>query len=227
MSLCADGCEVVALIGEPVRERLRSLERGELLGFLVLAVLIVGGAVFWYLRSLPATVRVDAAIAATPSSAPPSGSPSPSPGVVVVYVSGWVRNPGVYEFKEGDRVVDAIERAGGPKKGADLNALNLAAFLTDAQQILVAKKGEAAPAAASSGSSTGTGAGAGPTTGPINLNTATLDQLETLPGIGPALGQRIIDYREQHGPFESVEDLLDVSGIGEKRLADLQDQVTV
>ncbi len=214
------------MIGGPVRERLRSLERGELIGFLVVAVLLVGGAVFWYLRSLPATVRVDAAVAAQPASSP-SLSPSPSPGVVVVYVSGWVKQPGVYEFEQGDRVVDAIERAGGPKKGADLDALNLAAFLTDAQQVMVMKKGEAPPPTTSTGSTSGSGTAAGPAGGPINLNTATLDQLETLPGIGPALGQRIIDYREQHGPFQSVEDLLDVSGIGEKRLADLQDQVTV
>ena len=217
----------MALIGEPVRERLRSLERGELIGFLLVAAVLVGGAVFWYLRSLPATVRVDAAIAPVGSAASPSTSPSPSPGVVVVYVSGWVERPGVYEFKEGDRIVDAIERAGGPKKGADLNALNLAGFLTDAQQVLVMKKGEAAPPTASSGSTGETGPSAGSPAGPINLNTATLDQLETLPGIGPALGQRIIDHREQHGPFQSVEDLLDVSGIGDKRLADLRDQVTV
>ena len=215
------------MIGEPVRERLRSLERGELVGFLAVAVLIIGGAVFWYLRSLPATVRVDAAIPPAQLATSPSASPSPSPGMVVVYVSGWVRDPGVYRFDEGDRIIDAIERAGGPKKGADLNALNLAALLTDAQQILVVKKGEAPPPVPSSGSTTGGGTGAGATAGPINLNTATLDQLETLPGIGPALGQRIIDHREQHGPFQSVEDLLEVSGIGEKRLADLQDQVTV
>ena len=216
----------MALIGEPVRGRLRSLERGELIGFLVVAVLLVGGAVFWYVRSLPAAVRVHAAIAPAHSSASASPSPPPSPGVVVVYVSGWVEKPGVYEFTEGDRIVDALERAGGPKKGADLNSLNLAAFLTDAQQVLVMKKGQAPPPT-SSGSTTGSGTSAGVAGGPINLNTATLDQLETLPGIGPALGQRIIDYRAQHGAFQSVEDLLDVSGIGEKRLADLQDQVTV
>ncbi|HEX2089559.1 MAG TPA: helix-hairpin-helix domain-containing protein [Actinomycetota bacterium] len=214
------------MIGEPVRERLRSLERGDLIGFLVVAVLLVGGAVFWYVRSLPAAVRVETAISPAHSAAKPAVSPSPSPGVVVVYVSGWVERPGVYEFEEGDRVVDAIERAGGPKKGADLNALNLAAFLTDAQQVLVMKKGQA-PAPPTSGSATGGGTTTGPAGGPINLNTATLEQLETLPGIGPALGQRIIDYREQQGPFQSVEDLLEVSGIGEKRLADLQDQVTV
>ncbi|MDP8957036.1 MAG: helix-hairpin-helix domain-containing protein [Actinomycetota bacterium] len=213
------------MIGEPVRERLRSLERSELIGFILVAVLLVGGAVFWYLRSLPSTVRVEAAIAASEAGASPSASPSASPGPIVVYVSGWVEKPGVYEFEEGDRIVDAIKRAGGPKNGADLNALNLAAFLTDAQQVLVMKKGQAPPAAAGSGSASGTPAGA--TGGPINVNTATLDQLETLPGIGPALGQRIIDHREQHGPFQSVEDLLDVSGIAEKRLADIQDQVTV
>ena len=203
-----------------------------MLGLFGIALLLVGGVIFWYLRSLPTPVRVNAAIPAKAPIQEAGTSPSPSPTAVMVYVSGWVKRPGVYEFESGDRVVDAIERAGGPKNGADLNALNLAAFLTDAQQILVVKKGEAAPPATSSGASGSSGTPTGGTSGApggalVNLNTATLDQLETLPGIGPALGQRIIDYREQHGPFRTVEDLLDVSGIGDQRLADLRDQVTV
>jgi competence protein ComEA len=209
-----------------VIERLRSMEGRELVGLLGIAVLVVGGAAFWYVRSLPATVHVGAALPATRPSASAGASPSPSPTAVVVYVSGWVHQPGVYRFEKGDRIVDAIERAGGAKKGADLNALNLAAFLTDAQQVLVTKKGQSPPTAAS-GSSSGTGAAAGAVESPVNLNSATLDQLDTLPGIGPALGQRIIDFREQHGPFRAVEDLLDVSGIGDKTLADLRDKVTV
>ncbi|HEX8100312.1 MAG TPA: ComEA family DNA-binding protein, partial [Actinomycetota bacterium] len=220
-----------ALIGEHIRERFQSFETRELLGLFGIAVLLVGGVIFWYLRSLPTPVRVDAAIPARPPSQRLETSPSPSPTAVMVYVSGWVRHPGVYEFQSGDRVVDAIERAGGAKDGADLNALNLAAFLTDAQQILVMKKGEAGPPATTTGSGgsggTATGGPAGAPGALVNLNTATLDQLETLPGIGPALGQRIIDYREQHGPFRTVDDLLDVSGIGDQRLADLRDQVTV
>jgi competence protein ComEA len=217
------------LIREPIRDRLRSLEGREILGLFGIAVLLIGGAVFWYVRSLPSAVHVSA-IPGAPPAGQMGASPSPSPTSVVVYVSGWVRHPGVYEFRSGDRIVDAIKRAGGPKKGADMNALNLAAFLTDAQQVLVMKKGQAPPPAASG--STGGSGSSGATGGvaaeaPVNLNTATLDQLESLPGIGPALGQRIIDYREQHGPFRTVDDLLEVSGIGDKRLADLRDKVTV
>ena len=153
-------------------------------------------------------------------------SPSPSPASILVYVTGWVRKPGVYQLRQGDRVIDAIRLAGGTKHGADLASVNLAAFLTDAQQITVAKRG-AVGAVGSAGSGSLGGAGPGATGGLININTATLDELESLPGIGPALGQRILDYRTEHGPFRTVDDLTNVSGIGDKRLADLRPKVTV
>jgi competence protein ComEA len=158
----------------------------------------------------------------------PSASPTPSSTAIVVYVAGWVRHPGVYEFRQGERVVDAIKRAGGARWGADLTSINLAALLTDAMQIVVARQGQPSGSGVpGSGSSVGTGGGGGPGNALVNLNTATLDQLESLPGIGPALAQRILAYREQHGPFRRVEDLLKVSGIGAKRLADLRPKVTV
>jgi len=150
--------------------------------------------------------------------------------VIVVDVAGWVAHPGVYEFHQGDRIIDAIHRAGGARSGADLTSINLAALLTDAEQIVVGKMGSSGGPVSSVGSgSTGGSGGSGSEGGGalINLNTATLDQLETLPGIGPALGQRIIDYRQAHGPFHSVQDLLNVSGIGDKRLADIKSMVTV
>jgi competence protein ComEA len=147
--------------------------------------------------------------------------------VIVVDVAGLVRSPGVYQFHQGDRVIDAITRAGGARPGADLTSLNLAALLTDAEQIIVGKAGQGGVATGTSGASSGAGGGSGSPGALVNINTATLDQLETLPGIGPALGQRIIDYREQHGPFHTVNDLLDVSGIGDQRLADLRSMVTV
>jgi len=96
-----------------------------------------------------------------------------------------------------------------------------------AEQIIVGKAGQGGVATGTSGASSGAGGGSGSPGALVNINTATLDQLETLPGIGPALGQRIIDYREQHGPFHTVNDLLDVSGIGDQRLADLRSMVTV
>ena len=175
------------------------------------------------MRSLPKPVTIQGFAGGTGPAAA-AASPSPSPAVIVVDVAGWVRHPGVYEFTQGERVIDAIQRAGGGKPRADLTSINLAALLTDGEQIVVWRKG--------AGSSLGGGVpgGSGSIQGDqalVNLNSATLDQLETLPGIGPALGQRIIDYRDQHGPFRSVDDLLNVSGIGEKRLADLRPKVTV
>jgi len=215
------------VVGEPLRDRIRGLERRELIGLVVVGALVVAAAAFWYVRSLPSAVRIETTPGIPAAHAGDTARPSPSPSVIVVDVAGWVGHPGVYEFVQGDRVVDALRRAGGARPGADLTALNLAALLTDGEQVVVGRAvtGGPAPAGSASGASTGTSGGTGG--GLVNLNTATLDQLESLPGIGPSLGQRIIDYRELHGPFRSVDDLLNVSGIGDKRLADLRSEVTV
>jgi competence protein ComEA len=184
-------------------------------------VVIAVAAGLWYVRSLPKPVRIETT-AGHPHAVGAAGtSPAPSPEAspVVVDVAGWVRHPGVYRMHQGDRVIDAIREAGGARRGADLTSLNLASLLQDAQQILVLRHG-----AGGVGSATGGASGAG---GKVNLNTATLDQLESLPGIGEVLGQRILDYRQAHGPFHSVDDLLNVSGIGPSHLADLKDQATV
>ncbi len=212
------------MIGEPLRERLRSLDRRELAGLLVVAALLVGGAALWYVRSLPSSVSIHAPPDRTGPGQNAASTISPSPATIVVDVAGWVIRPGVYEFRQGDRVIDAVRMAGGAKPGADLTSINLASLLTDGQQIVVPRKGKGGA------SVPGVGPGGPPGSGGaalINLNTATLDQLESLPGIGPALAQRIIDYRQEHGPFRSVDELLNVSGIGEKRLADLRSSVTV
>lgn len=209
------------MIGEPFRERLRSLDGRELVGLVVVALLVVGGAALWYVRSLPSSVSIQASTGRQGATSP-EVAPSPTAATIIVDVAGWVTRPGVYEFRQGDRVIDAIRMAGGGRHGADLTSINLAALLTDGQQIVVPRKGKPAVGAAGQG-----GTGSGGAEPLVNLNTATLDQLETLPGIGPALGQRILDYRQEHGPFRSVDDLLNVSGIGEKRLADLRPNVTV
>lgn len=214
------------MIGEPLRERLRSIDRRELAGLLLVALLIVGGAVLWYVRSLPGPVAVRASIdrrADVGTVATPPASPS---AAIIVHVAGWVRRPGVYELRQGDRVIDALRMAGGGKGGADLTSVNLAALLTDGQQILVFKKGSAGGAHGGQGGGFPP-QGSGGSAPLVNLNTATLDQLESLPGIGPALAQRIIDHRQEHGPFRTVDDLLDVSGIGEKRLEELRSKVAV
>lgn len=198
-----------------LREWLAGLGRRELAVLAVIGVLVGGGAVLWYVRSLPRPVTVRALR--------PEPTPSASPATIVVHVAGWVRRPGVYEMRLGERVIDAIEAAGGPRRGAQLDALNLAALLTDAQQVMVPK---AAAEGALGGSQGGTGQPGG-SVGLINVNTATPSELETLPGIGPVLAASIVEHREQNGPFGTVDDLLDVSGIGEQTLADLRDLVTV
>jgi competence protein ComEA len=214
------------VIGEPMRERLRSLDRRELAGLVVVAALIVGGAALWYARSLPSSVSIEASADGRVSGGAAAVAPSPTPALVIVDVAGWVRHPGVYEFRQGDRVIDAIRMAGGGKHGADLTSINLAAPLTDGQQILVLRRGRVGPGGGMVGGGPGA-PGLGGAEPLVNLNTATLDQLESLPGIGPALAQRILDYRGEHGPFRAVDDLTNVSGIGDKRLADLRSKVTV
>ncbi len=176
-----------------------------------------------------------------------SGSTKPAagqvPGVaaagpVVVHVVGQVAKPGVYRMAAGARVGDAVTAAGGATRSADLAAVNLARVLVDGEQIIVPKPGEvvAAPGSAGSGSGAGSGvgsggAGAGSGTGSaggtVSLNSADLSALDTLPGVGPVLAQRILDWRTEHGRFTNVEELGEVSGIGEKLLAQLTPKVTL
>ncbi len=129
----------------------------------------------------------------------------------------------MYEFAQGDRVIDAVDRAGGAKDGADLSVLNLAAPLTDGTQVVVPKEGAAGSAAVAPGAS-GSGAASG---GLININTASATEFETLSGIGEVLAAAIVDYRTENGPFASVDDLENVSGIGPATLEEIRDQVTV
>jgi len=193
------------------------LSRGEIAGLIVVLVAVLGGAGLWYARSLPKPVTI---AESGPGAAQPAVSPTPSPALLIVDVAGAVRKPGVFEFAEGERVVDAIERAGGPTPKADLSLLNLAAMLVDGTQILVPKTGPAVAGAPD-------GAAPGSSSGLVNLNTASATELETLSGIGEVLAGTIVEYRTQNGPFVSVDDLLDVSGIGPATLEEIRDQVTV
>jgi competence protein ComEA len=167
----------------------------------------------------------------------PADAPKPSPpasvrvgradgGRVTVHVAGAVRLPGVYRLHAGARVDDALRRAGGPRPRADLTAVNLAAKLEDGRQVLVPERGTAPAATAAPAGATGDASAAAPAQ-PVNLNTATLEQLDTLDGVGPGIAKRILDYRQQHGGFERVEELGEVPGIGAKRLATLTPLVTV
>jgi competence protein ComEA len=210
---------------ESLRDRLASLSRRELVALAVVVVVtLVGGAV-WYVRSLPRpvdVVRRPGAVGLTQPVAAPAATPSPSS--ILVHVAGEVRRPGVYEFREGDRVIDAIDAAGGARGDAALDELNLAAPLTDGSQVLVPGRSAAAPATI--GESTTSGA-ADATTAKINVNTADAAELEELPGIGEVLSQAIVDYRAENGPFSSVDELEDVSGIGPAILEDVRDLVGV
>ncbi len=138
----------------------------------------------------------------------------------VVHVAGAVRRPGVYRLAAGARVRDAVRRAGGASSGGDANAINLAAKLVDGAQVIVpAKAGDTAAGAVAPATTA-------PATAPISLSNATAEQLDALDGVGPATAEKIIQWREQHGGFSSVEDLGEVPGIGPKKLEALRSQVT-
>jgi competence protein ComEA len=145
-------------------------------------------------------------------------------GRVLVDVAGAVHRPGVYRLPAGARVTDAVERAGGARRTAELSAINLAQKLEDGRQVLVPKRAPSGAAAATASVSGLPGTVPSP---PVDLNTATLEQLDTLDGVGPATAQKILEYRQEHGGFGSVEELGQISGIGPKRLAALRDHVRV
>lgn len=207
-----------------MRERLSTLSRGELVGLALLLVVALGGAGLWYVRSLPRPVEVHASGSNAGAVGVISNSPSPEAAVLLVDVAGWVRQPGVYEFHEGDRVIDAIDASGGARPGAALSSLNLAAPLVDGSQILVARSAPDGTVVPPPGVAPGT---SGSTGAKININTAAATELEALPGVGEVIAQRIIDFRTQNGPFATVEDLLDVSGIGDATFASMKDLITV
>jgi competence protein ComEA len=159
---------------------------------------------------------------------PLSGAPRSRSSELLVQVAGEVANPGVYRVPAGSRVTDAVTRAGGLTSKADQAGVNLVARVQDGQQVIVPRRGAGgAGAGAAGGVATAGGAGAaGGPTAPISLSSATVAQLDTLDGIGPTLAQRIVDYRQSHGGFSSVDQLRQVSGIGEKRFAALRKAVT-
>ncbi|MGW8792364.1 helix-hairpin-helix domain-containing protein [Streptomyces althioticus] len=230
--------------GPALRERLPlwvqarcGLERRSVVALSALLALALVLAVqhFWSGRTQPvrAPEVVRAAPAAQREGVDGGGGPSAAPGSfgqaggttapeIVVDVSGKVRDPGVHRLPAGSRVEDALKAAGGVRPGTRTGGLNRARFLVDGEQVVVG--GPAPAAAAAPAGPAGTGAAAGPTA-PVSLNTATVDQLDTLPGVGPVLAQHIVDYRTRNGGFRSVDELREVNGIGDRRFADLRDLV--
>lgn len=195
---------------------------------LAVGLLALAGLVFLRSSSPPPTLTLPQA---EPGSAPAAPGVPPAtlpPVTVTVHVAGQVANPGVYAVPAGGRVADAVVAAGGTAAEADVEQLNLAARVSDGERIYVPKKGEPAPAPAPSGPPAPAGAGkAALAGGPVDLNTATAEQLDALPGVGPATSRAILAYRSSHGRFRSVTELLEVPGIGPAKLEALRPLVRV
>jgi competence protein ComEA len=218
------------------------LDRKRLLAYAAIAVVVLAVGVRYLLAqhsggsstqgvvlTQPSTVALSSSTSAAASGAAgaaASAQPSAAPDLVVD-ICGPVARPGVYHLPAGARVCDLLDAAGGATSQAELSAVNLAAKLTDGQQVAVPKHGQAAVATTAGGSG---GVGGGVTSAPaapVNLNLATVEQLDALPGVGPSTAQKIVDYRTANGGFRSVEDLKNVSGIGDAKFASLKDLVTV
>jgi competence protein ComEA len=182
-----------------------SRRRALAVGLALLVVLLLGARRLSSAGAAQAPVAAPVLVRAAPAAKPP----------VLVHVVGAVREPGLYRLRDGDRVADAIERAGGARPKADLAGVNLAAPVVDGTQVVVPARGAAR-------ASPGGGAGSGP----VSLSSATVEELDTLPGIGPVTAEKIVAWRDAHGPFRSVDDLDAVPGIGPTRIEQLRELVT-
>ena len=226
--------------GRTPRARVRvAMAERPALAYAVVAVVAAALAAGLTWISRPAAEPVDGAAAPTKiasvdeagsGAAAPTGpaepaSSTPTPTTIVVSVVGSVTTPGLVTLAEGARVSDAIDAAGGALPGTDLSTINLARKVSDGEQIAVGVPGAADAAGPADPSASGGAAGA--SAGKVNVNSASAEELATLPGIGPVLAQGIIDFRETNGPFGSVDELTEVSGIGPAVLAKIKDLVTV
>jgi competence protein ComEA len=204
------------------------------------SVLGIGAGAYWLLRapatpienSLPYAIRTTSTTVAGTTSTSVVASMQPTTTVIVVYVAGAVAVPGVYELAGSARVHDAVEAAGGLTPEADVDALNLAAFVADGDRVFAPRVGQSVPVVVTpsgGGAGNGTlgGGSASAPAEPVNINQASVDELDGLPGIGPATAAAIVAHRQQSGPFASVDDLLDVRGIGPAKLDAIRGLVTV
>lgn len=218
------------------------IEPRTLLALAVVLVVAVGFAVHHFWTGRPEAVRAPAAERAPAGSAAEERSPAAGAsnvsgqlpgGRLVVDVSGTVRRPGIYKLPNGARVADALEAAGGVRPGTDVSGLNRARRVVDGEQIVA---GGASPGSGARPGAGGAGTGADQSGGPaaggaqsrglVSLSSATTEQLETLPGVGPVLAQHIVEYREEHGGFTSLDQLKEVNGIGDRRFADIRPKVS-
>jgi competence protein ComEA len=206
-------------------------KREQILLCILLALVIFSGAMAYYVffKEEP-----DVAFKLEEGPAVPVSAPAvqEEPKKIMVYVTGAVKNPGVYTLEEGKRVKDAIEAAGGNLPEADLLRLNLAQKLRDEDKLYVPRVGEfpegqEEPGRGNTGMAGATVGISSSSDNKININTADLVELDTLPGIGPTTAQKIIDYRNQNGPFKSIEEIKNVSGIGDKKFEEIKDKIKV
>lgn len=196
--------------------------RGIILVLLV-NLALMGGLFFWLRRPVPSPVEI-----IPPEPTPvPAATPMPSPAPLRVYVSGAVVNPDVYLLAPGSIVKDAILAAGGVAGDADLIRINLAQELRDQQQVYVPCVGEAEAPPPVTGGEPALSSRAADLSGKVNINTANIEELDTLPGIGPAIAQRIVEYREANGLFRSIQDITLVSGIGDATFEKIKDRISV
>ena len=172
-------------------------------------------------------------ISRAPAGEPIKLLPAPTKEPIAVHVIGAVPRPGLYEFAEGARIQDAIDAAGGLLASASVDTINLAALLEDGQQLDIPYKAGEEPTTSNSNDDTSLelpGAteesSAGSSQDLININTASVEELDSLPGIGPTIAQRIIDYRDENGPFQTIEDILNVSGVGPSTFDQIKDLIT-
>jgi len=208
------------------------LARRQIYAYVALAIVVAAVGVRYLV--LPRSASGGTAPALVLSAASPSPQASADagePAELLVYVCGAVRRPGVVRLPAGARVADALELAGGPTGKAELSAVNLAAKVGDGQQIVVPERAAsgasaAVPTAPTAAGSTAAAPGA-PGGALVNLNTASLEELETLSGVGPSTAQKIVDYRTANGGFTSIEQLMDVPGIGDAKYAAVKDSITI
>lgn len=215
---------------ERVEQWVQWVGPGRLVGSAAVVLSVLAGA-YWLVRPPVATTESQLPMAGSPSAstsstlsdAPPARATTTTTSIaaqVVVYVAGAVVHPGVYTLPQGARANDAVRAAGGFSVQANADAVNLAAIVADGQRVYVPRVGEAIVVEPAGGTS------ATPSE-PVNLNTATADELDVLPGVGPATAASIIAFRDQHGPFSSVEQLSQVRGIGPAKLDAIRGLVTL
>ncbi|MBE0449148.1 MAG: helix-hairpin-helix domain-containing protein [Actinobacteria bacterium] len=202
------------------------ISRKHSLAIALLLVLAIAGSLILYVMSQPkpmTALKAGGNVEEGSSKNKPSAK-SKDVQMLFVHVAGAVVHPGVYQLKEGSRVIDAVNAAGGGLQDSDLDALNLAAKITDGQRIYVPKKGEVPPQSDGPGGTVNPALGSG---GKVNINLATMEQLDSLPGVGPVTAQKIIDYRSKHGPFKRLEELKAIDGIGNKKYDQIKDKACV